>query len=228
MPTRLFLLSPARCDGKRAQVLLRDEAAFPLARRVREGSGAPLGEVFSFLSGLYFRGKLAYATRFGVGPGGAPSSYVITTNRGLVTPDTLVTVEDLRQFGCTDIHKKDLSYRDPLLRDARNIAAQLSHDAEVVLLGSIATAKYVDVLLQAFGERLRFPAEFAGRGDMSRGGLMLRRVESGEELTYVPVAGAARRGRRPPKLEPMGKKRVVNAKTPSLPRGNAKKAVGAK
>jgi hypothetical protein len=213
MPTRVFLLSPARCDGKRAQVLLRDAAAFPLARRVREGSGAPLGEVFSFLSGLYFRGKLAYATRFGVGPSGASAAFVITTNRGLVTPDTLVTVEDLRQFGCTDIHEADLSYRDPLLRDARNIAATLAHDAEVVLLGSVATAKYVDVLLEAFGDRLRFPAEFAGRGDMSRGGLMLRRVESGEELTYVSIAGATRRAKRPPKLEPVRKK-VVNAKTP--------------
>jgi hypothetical protein len=202
---RLFLLSPARCDGKRAQVLLRDDAAFPLARRVREGGGVPLGEVFSFLSGLYFRGKLAYASRFGVGPTGAAASWVITTNRGLVTPGTLVTIEDLRQFGCTDIHEAEVAYRDPLLRDARAIAAQLAHDAEVVLLGSVATAKYVDVLLQAFGERLRFPAEFAGRGDMSRGGLMLRRVESGEELTYVPIAGTARRGKRPPKLEPVRK-----------------------
>jgi hypothetical protein len=206
MPTRLFLLSPARCDGKRAQVLLRDAAAFPLARRVREGSGAPLGEVFSFLSGLYFRGKLAYATRFSIGANGTPaSSFVITTNRGLVTPDTLVTVDDLRHFGCTDIHEADLSYRDPLLRDARDIAARLAHDAEVVLLGSVATAKYLEVLMEAFGERLRFPAEFAGRGDMSRGGLMLRRVESGEELTYVPVVGAVRHGKRPPKLEPVRK-----------------------
>jgi hypothetical protein len=206
MPIRVFLLSPARCDGKRAQVLLRNEAAFPLARRVRESTGVPLGEVFSFLSGLYFRGKLAYATRFGVGPNGVPASFVITTNRGLLTPDTLVTVVDLRQFGCTDIHEADLSYRDPLLRDARALAAALADDdADVVLLGSVATAKYADVLLEAFGDRLRFPAEFAGRGDMSRGGLMLRRVESGEELTYVPIAGAARRGKRPPKLVPVRK-----------------------
>jgi hypothetical protein len=208
MPQRVFLLSPARCDGKRAQVLLRDAAAFPLARRVREPAGAPLGDVFSFLSGLYFRGKLAYARRFGAGPTDLPTSWVITTNRGLVTPDTPVTIDDLRQFGCTDIHEASAAYRQPLLRDARAIGAQLPDDAEVVLLGSVATGKYVDVLLEAFGPRLRFPAEFAGRGDMSRGGLMLRRVESGEELTYAPLhAGAVRRGTRPPKLPPVRRRR---------------------
>jgi hypothetical protein len=30
---------------------------------------------------------------------------------------------------------------------------------------------------------------------------MLRRADDGEELTYVAIAGAARRGKRPPKLE---------------------------
>ena len=69
-----------------------------------------------------------------------------------------------------------------------------------VLLGSIASGKYVDVLLEVFGSRLCFPAEFAGRGDMSRGGLMLRCVASGEELGYVPLVGAERHGKRPPKL----------------------------
>jgi hypothetical protein len=199
MPTRVFLLSPARCDGKRAQVLIRDAAAFPLAQRVRAEPGAPLGEVFSFLSGLYFRGKLAYAQRFG-------RAWVITTNRGLVSPETNVMVDHLRQFGCTDIHESDAAYREPLLRDAKAIAASLSENAEVILLGSVATGKYVDVLLEVFGDRLRFPAEFAGRGDMSRGGLMLRCVDRGEELTYVPIVGAARRGKRPPKLEPVKRK----------------------
>jgi hypothetical protein len=36
---------------------------------------------------------------------------------------------------------------------------------------------------------------------MSRGGLMLRCVDEGRELTDVPVAGAVRHGQRPPKLE---------------------------
>jgi hypothetical protein len=53
-----------------------------------------------------------------------------------------------------------------------------------------------------FDGRLLFPAEFVGRGDMSRGGLMLRCVDERAELTYVPVRGAVRRGMRPPKLPP--------------------------
>ena len=201
MPKRVFLLSPARCDGKRAQILLRDEAMFPLAVRLRTDQGAPLGDVFSFLSGLYFRGKLAYARRFAKADG----AWIITSNRGLVSPDTLVTVDDLRQFGCTDIHETDAAYRGPLLRDAEMLSKKLGKAGEAVLLGSVATRKYVDILLEAFGDRLRFPVEFAGRGDMSRGGLMLRRVTSGEELTYAPIDGAARHGKRPPKLTPVSK-----------------------
>jgi hypothetical protein len=71
-----------------------------------------------------------------------------------------------------------------------------------VLLGSIASAKYTGPLLGTFGDRLLFPKEFVGRGDMSRGGLMLRCVDTMTELTYVPVRGAERHGERPPKLAP--------------------------
>jgi len=42
---------------------------------------------------------------------------------------------------------------------------------------------------------------FVGRGDMSRGGLLLRSVRYEVELDYVPVAGAVRHGPRPPRLE---------------------------
>jgi hypothetical protein len=62
MPNRIFLLSPASCSGRRAEILLRERAAFDLAVRLRSGTGVTLGEAFSFLSGLYFRGKLAYAS----------------------------------------------------------------------------------------------------------------------------------------------------------------------
>jgi hypothetical protein len=72
-----------------------------------------------------------------------------------------------------------------------------------VLLGSIASPKYVDVLLDIFGNRLRFPRDFVGRGDMSRGGLLLRRAREGVELEYARIAGAARHGARPPKLPPL-------------------------
>ena len=73
-------------------------------------------------------------------------------------------------------------------------------DARIVLLGSIATGKYVDPLLTVFGERLLFPESFVGRGDMSRGGLLLRATREGTELEYASLAGSERHGRRPPKL----------------------------
>ena len=85
------------------------------------------------------------------------------------------------------------------MRCAREIGA----DCEVVLLGSIASPKYVDVLLgRSSATGCVFPVDFVGRGDMSRGGLLLRQVADGVELEYVPVAGAVRHGARPPKLPP--------------------------
>ena len=76
----------------------------------------------------------------------------------------------------------------------------------MILLGSVASGKYVDVLLPIFGERLLFPGSFVGRGDMSRGGLMLRAVAAGEELEYQALAGAVRHGQRPAKLAPLARK----------------------
>jgi hypothetical protein len=191
MPTRVFLLSPAHLGGKRAQVLLRDEAAFPLAVRLREPGGVALGEAFSFLSGLYFRGKLAYAVRFARPPGGVPGVQVITANRGLVAADAPGSPAELRAFGLVDIRPDDPRYRAPLLRDAARLAEHPG--LELVLLGSVATGKYVDVLLDVVGERLLFPTDFAGRGDMSRGALLLRSAREGRELDYEPVAGALAR-----------------------------------
>jgi hypothetical protein len=196
----VFLLSPASCAGKRAQILLRNEAMFPLAVRLRE-EGVALGEAFSFLSGLYFRGKLAYAQAFGRPPAGIESALVITTNRGLLPVHTIVRHGDLCAFGSVPIDATDARYRAPLERDARALRERVG-TARVVLLGSIASDKYVNVLLDIFGNDLLFPRDFVGRGDMSRGGLMLRQVDDGEELEYIPVAGAVRRGGRPAKLVP--------------------------
>jgi hypothetical protein len=197
---QVFLLSPARCDGRRAQVLLNPAASFSLAERLRS-EGAPLGEVFSFLSGLYFRGKLAYAHRFGRLPRHAASTLIITTDRGLVASDTIVTRDDLLAFSCVDIANGDERYRGPLRRDVEALASRVGARTRVVLLGSIATGKYVDVVAETFGKRLVFPSEFVGRGDMSRGGLLLRCVREERELDYEPVLGAVRHGKRPPKLE---------------------------
>lgn len=197
-----FLLSPARCDGRRARMLLNPTATFDLAQRIRLPTGAPLGEIFSFLSGLYFRGKLEYARALMTAGCQDSRIRIITTNRGLLSPDEHVTRDALAAFGDVDIARGDERYLAPLRRDAEAIA-RMAPDTGVVLLGSIATGKYVDTLLDVFGERLLFPAEFVGRGDMSRGGLLLRHARAGTSLEYVPVAGAVRRGKRPPKLEPV-------------------------
>ncbi len=197
---RIFLLSPAHSGGERAKMLRNPGAQFELARRLRQRQ-ASLGEVFAFLSGLYFRGKLAYATQFASVPDGMPGTWVITSCRGLLSAQTLVTARDLEAFSEVPIHETEERYTRPLLRTAKRLRARLA-DPEVVLLGSIATGKYVDVLLAVFGGRLLFPADFIGRGDMSRGGLMLRHARSQTELPYLPVLGAMRRGRRPPKIPP--------------------------
>jgi hypothetical protein len=183
---RIFLLSPASCGGKRAALLFNDRAEFEIARRVREQPGAPLGDVFSFLSGLYFRGKLAYAREFAnPPPRRAPGIQVITSTDGLYSPGAPVTLEDLQRFATTPIDAGEPRYRGPLERDAGKIAERIGPRCEVVLLGSVATGKYLDVLLPIFGPRLVFPREFLGLGDMARGGILLKRAASGVELTYV-------------------------------------------
>jgi hypothetical protein len=216
-PARVFLLSPANCGGIRAGMMLSPKAGFALARQLQSEGGAPLGDVFSFVSGLYFRGKLAYARRFASPPDpsepvAAGGVLVITPNAGLRSADTPVTVDSVRGFAGVDIHLRNAKYRDPLEQGARALLSAVGPDCDVVLLGSVASGKYVDLLLPIFGERLMFPSDFVGRGDMSRGGLLLRCVDVGFELPYVPIAGAVRHGQRPPKLQPLTTKLAKGSK----------------
>ncbi len=204
---RIFLLSPANCGGRRAQQALSPEARFDVAERLRLPEGIPLGDLFTFISGLYFRGKLAYASRFAAVPASTPAGvgsgvHIITPTAGLRSPDTRVTAEAVRVFAASDINAANESYRRPLEQSASALHQAIG-EVPVVLLGSIASPKYVDVLLGVFGEQLCFPVDFVGRGDMSRGGLLLRQVTAGVELEYAPVAGTVRRGPRPPKLAPL-------------------------
>ena len=203
----IFLLSPAYCGGRRATYLLREGSTMALAVRLAAGT-LTLGEAFTFMSGLYFRGKMAYAQAFGRH---TPPALVITPTRGLLPPDTLVTADLIREFAEVDVDADNARYRRPLARSLSALTGTLTADARVVLLGSIATGKYVDVLTNALGQRLYFPTDFVGRGDMSRGGLMLRSAASGVELAYAPLCPDARRhGARPPKLAPL---------TPAILRG---------
>jgi len=199
---RIFLLSPAYAGGERARMIMSDRAQFDLARRLRSPEGATIAEVFTFLSGLYFRGKIAYATAFARAENGTSGVMVITPTRGLVDAITRIGLKDLREFAEGDVDLKDSRYRKPLERDVRRLAKNLTPKCEVILLGSIASKKYVEVLLGHLGSQLRFPGDFVGRGDMSRGGLLLRCAADRQELNYISVQGAVLHGVRPPKLEP--------------------------
>lgn len=198
---RIFLLSPAYSGGERAKMLLNPGAKFDLAQRVRMKQ-ATLGETFSFLSGLYFRGKLAYAKTFERPPKQISGAWVITSNQGLMDAARLADVKLLESFAKVDIDEKEEKYWQPLLREGLKMRKKIGKTCEVVLLGSIATGKYVNLLLEVFGDQLMFPIDFVGRGDMSRGGLLLRCAADKTELSYVSVQGAVRRGSRPVKLAP--------------------------
>jgi hypothetical protein len=194
VPT-LFLLSPARSGGPRATQLANSSGE--LGGQLRAGT-AELGDVFAWLSALYFRGKLAYARAFADPSPGAASVLVMAPVLGLRSPETAIATNHLRAMGELEVESE--AYVVQLRKDALAINTEIQVDTQIVLLGSIASGKYVDTLIDVFGARLVFPEAFVGRGDMSRGGMMLRAAKSGEELVYAMVAGTQRHGKRPPKL----------------------------
>ncbi|MBI4501387.1 MAG: hypothetical protein HY700_09525 [Gemmatimonadetes bacterium] len=200
MTHRIFLLSPANCSGRRASYLLRKDGASELARRLRSGEGATIGEVFTFMSGLYFRGKLAYAAAFTNPPPSCLGVQVIVPGSGLRPAEERIEIDALREIARVPVDLEEQRYARPLRRDASALAGQLGEGTEVVLLGSVATRKYIEPLSEGLGDWLRFPEEFIGRGDMSRGGLMLKCVRAGRELTYIRIGEQELRGRRAVKI----------------------------
>lgn len=185
---QIFLLSPANCGGKRAGLLMRRNGRSLLAQRLRSHDGATLGEVFTFMSSLYFRGKLAYASAFANPPDDCGGIHVIVPGRGLCSPGLTIDRAGLRAIARVPVDPDDRRYTDPLRRDAARLAERLHTGDAAVLLGSIATAKYLEPLTDVLGARLHIPQEFIGRGDMSRGALMLRCADEGRELTYIAAA----------------------------------------
>ena len=214
----VFLLSPAFCGGRRASILLNPKSQADTTRELRAGR-LSLGRAFAFMSGLYFRGKLAYAERFG-------QPLVITPTRGLQAPDMQFTLAVLGEFAAGDVSLDNPEYRSALERDVIALSCRIGRKTSVVLLGSVASGKYVDVLLPILGERLRYPVSFVGRGDMSRGGLLLRSAASGEELEYGPLtAGVRPRGPRPPKLDPLTRVAVSLSDENDASRARARRGI---
>jgi hypothetical protein len=168
-------------------MLIRAGANFELARALHSPEGAPLGEVFSFISGLYFRGKEAYAREFGRAREGLPAAHVLTAGGGLCLLDERVTLGRLDRWAKVSVSENNPHFTAPLLRHASELLEKHARATRFVLLGSVASNKYVQPLLEVFGERLLFPSEFEGRGDMSRGSLMLRAVREGRELVYASL-----------------------------------------
>jgi hypothetical protein len=179
----VFLLSPASLTGPRAKLLISPRANFEAAQLYRSPEGVPVATAFAFMSSLYFRGKITYALTFAK----PEDIYIIAPGFGFVPPHWTITPERMKVLQRTEVDARKRSYRKPLERDARQLAMRIDDDAQVVLLGSVASGKYVDILLPIFGERLKFPAAFAGLGDMSRGGLLLRAAKASRELEYVSL-----------------------------------------
>src|SRR5207247_4865816 len=111
---QIFLLSPANCAGKRAGFLLRKDARSDLAQRLRSGEGATVGEVYTFMSGLYFRGKLAYASAFAQPPDGCFGVQVIVPGLGLRAPDIRIDLDALRAIAQVPVDPSDQRYTRPL------------------------------------------------------------------------------------------------------------------
>ena len=197
---RVFLLSPASTDGVRARQLTSPTARFAAAERYRSPEGVPIAEAFTFMSSLYFRGKIGYARHFTAPPpelalGTVDDGVlVIAPGFGLVPPSWRITAEEMKKLRRTPVDLKSRAYCAPMKRHVQQLR-DAAPDAWFVLLGSVATGKYVDLLLPALGDRLLFPRDFAGAGDMQRGGMMLRAVREERELAYVTLAAPRRRAR---------------------------------
>lgn len=182
---RIFLLSPANVSGIKGQRLLNSTGDSDLALRLRT-SGATLGEVYRFISSLYFRGKLDYAQRFQNPPRGIAGVHIIT-GAGLMLPEAVITLSDLLRISANSIDERNSDYRRPLDSDLLRLRERAGDETEIILLGSVATSKYITPIREVFGKRLLFPRDFLGLGDMSRGSILLRCCAQGAELEYRPV-----------------------------------------
>ena len=126
-------------------MLLNPGANFELAAKLRAGA-ATLGEVYSFISGLYFRGKVAYSDAFGSAPQDLPPAVVIVQGLGLLPLQTLMTAEKLTAAGAVSIERDHIAYRTALLRDAKAVKSASGASCQFVLLGMTAQYDLISAL----------------------------------------------------------------------------------
>jgi len=185
----ILLLSPANVSGTRARQMISPRAMSAAGLAYRSPGGVTIANAFTFMSALYFRGKHAYARAFATeDPRIGTTAFVIAPGFGLVPLDWRLDQERMKKLARTKIDVRSRSYTMSLQKSCRELEARLAPDDTVVLLGSVASGKYVDVLEPVFGGRLRFPRIFAGMGDMKRGSVMLKAAASGVALEYVDLS----------------------------------------
>ena len=190
-----FRLRAAAARGLR---LIDGSSASSLAQQLQTESGAPLCEVFAFLSSLYFRGKLAYARAFARPPHAMRGVFIVTPGAGLCTKRRLSPRRPRRVCGGRG-RSRNPHFVAPLLRDVQALVASASSTRASCC--SAASLRQVRRAAAAgVRERLLFPADFVGRGDMSRGGLCCAPRAKASELDYLPVLGATRHGPRAARL----------------------------
>jgi hypothetical protein len=190
----IFLISPANMSGLRGTRLLRETGEGDVHTRLK-GEGVELGEVFAYVSSLYFRGKLAYGDAFGNAPSGSSGAYIITPSAGLMFPKTKVRLEELRAICSTEVNANNEQFCRPLENDIRRLREKCN-GSRFVLLGSIATPKYVEPLMRVLEGDLFYPSAFVGLGNMSRGALLLQCVRTQVELDYVRPESTAKHSKR--------------------------------
>ena len=103
---------PPTAAARARKQALSPNAQFALARAAAVArDGAPLGDVFAFVSGLYFRGKLTYALRFAAPPepGNADRrrrrARHHAERRACAAPTPTVTHDAVRAFADGDVHQ---------------------------------------------------------------------------------------------------------------------------
>ena len=148
--------------------------------------------------------QATYASRFGRPPPSLPPALVITPTRGLQSPSLPISRSLIEEFASLDWHRPTRAFWIRSSRVRVSFVHRSSQRCAWSCSGASRRAGTSSRWRASSRAGCNYPAEFVGRGDMSRGGLLLRHAEEGRELDYVPLAaGLTRHGAKPPKLPPL-------------------------